>query len=146
MKRSYSYNVDEENRESYRPADSNAIGKLTYLLVGGGIGALAALLFAPKAGRELRGDLADATRKSYDKTRTTAQQLRDQSGVVYQQLKQNAGNLYNRPTSNSNSAVKSNDNLIDQDSSNLNRFKDDSFDAMQTSGHLINSEMKNQSA
>lgn len=37
--------------------------RLTYLLVGGGIGALVALLFAPKSGRELRGDLADATRK-----------------------------------------------------------------------------------
>ena len=43
--------------------DNDSISnKLTYLLIGGGIGAVIALLFAPKSGQELRGDLADATR------------------------------------------------------------------------------------
>ena len=40
--------------------------KLVYFLVGAGIGAITALLFAPKSGSELRSDLADATRKGLD--------------------------------------------------------------------------------
>ena len=39
--------------------------KLTYFLVGAGIGAVLALLFAPKSGEELRNDIADATRKGH---------------------------------------------------------------------------------
>lgn len=41
--------------------------RLTYLLIGAGIGAALALLFAPKPGRELRGDIARATRQGYKK-------------------------------------------------------------------------------
>ena len=40
--------------------------KLTFFLVGAGIGAVLALLFAPKSGEELRNDIADATRKGID--------------------------------------------------------------------------------
>ena len=45
---------------------SSAVDRLTYLLIGAGIGATVALLFAPKSGRELRGDIADASRKSIE--------------------------------------------------------------------------------
>src|ERR1051325_4226234 len=45
---------------------SPASEKLTYLLIGAGIGATLALLFAPKAGHELRGDIADYTRRGID--------------------------------------------------------------------------------
>lgn len=86
---------DEEARASYT-SSSGVSEKLTYLLVGGGIGAIVALLFAPKAGRELRTDIADATRKGYDKTLESAQQLKEQSGNYYQQIKEQAGNVYNR--------------------------------------------------
>ena len=37
--------------------------KLVYFLIGAGIGAVTALLFAPKAGAELRADIADRTRR-----------------------------------------------------------------------------------
>ncbi len=37
--------------------------KFVYFLVGAGIGAITALLFAPKAGSELRSEIADGTRK-----------------------------------------------------------------------------------
>jgi gas vesicle protein len=40
--------------------------KLVYFLIGVGIGAVTALLFAPKAGSELRSEIADATRKGID--------------------------------------------------------------------------------
>ncbi len=48
---------------------TNASTKLSYLLIGGGIGALLALLFAPKSGHELRGDIADVTRKALKRAR-----------------------------------------------------------------------------
>jgi gas vesicle protein len=44
----------------------SAAEKLTFLLIGAGIGATLALLFAPKSGRELRGDIADYTRRGVD--------------------------------------------------------------------------------
>lgn len=45
---------------------SSAVEKLTYFLVGAGIGAVLALLFAPKSGRELRGEIADATKRGLE--------------------------------------------------------------------------------
>src|SRR5258708_33352690 len=45
---------------------SSAAEKLTFLLIGGGIGATLALLFAPKTGRELRGAIADYTKRGMD--------------------------------------------------------------------------------
>lgn len=53
----------------YRREDSSVSTKLTYLLIGGGIGAIIALLFAPKSGQELREDIADATRKASKRPR-----------------------------------------------------------------------------
>lgn len=44
----------------------SATEKLTFLLIGAGIGATLALLFAPKTGRELRGEIADYTRRGVD--------------------------------------------------------------------------------
>jgi gas vesicle protein len=49
--------------------------KLVYFLIGAGIGALTALLFAPKSGSELRSEFADATRKGLDYTRDTGRQV-----------------------------------------------------------------------
>jgi gas vesicle protein len=46
--------------------------QLTCFLLGGAVGALAALMFAPKSGRELRADIADATRKGVDGAREKA--------------------------------------------------------------------------
>ena len=56
----------------YEREEASATTKLTYLLIGGGIGAALALLFAPKSGHELRGDIADVTRKGIEKSKETA--------------------------------------------------------------------------
>src|SRR5213079_2865146 len=61
-----------ESRRRRGGGGSDALTKLTFLLIGGGIGAALALLFAPKSGEELRQDIADATRKSVDSARDTA--------------------------------------------------------------------------
>jgi len=73
---------------------SSAVDRLTYLLIGAGIGATVALLFAPKSGRELRGDIADASRKSIDYTTEKARQLGDKAQDVYGQAAQKAQDLY----------------------------------------------------
>jgi gas vesicle protein len=83
---------DEYRRESGDSVSS----RLTYLLIGGGIGAILALLFAPKSGQELRGDIADATRKGIDRSREAAQQLGDRAGEYYEATRTRAGELYSQ--------------------------------------------------
>src|SRR5215510_13759111 len=68
--------------------------KLTFFLVGAGIGAVLALLFAPKSGEELRSDIADATRKGIDRTRETAQQLGQKATEYYDAGKARVGEYY----------------------------------------------------
>jgi gas vesicle protein len=65
-------------------------------LIGGGIGAVIALLFAPKSGHELRGDIADATRKGIDKSREAAQQLGDRAGEYYEATRDRASEFYSQ--------------------------------------------------
>jgi len=79
--------------------NDNISTRLTYLLIGGGIGAVIALLFAPKSGQELRGDLADATRKGIDRSREAAQQLGERAGEYYESTRERAGELYNQAAS-----------------------------------------------
>ena len=77
--------------------DNDSISnKLTYLLIGGGIGAVIALLFAPKSGQELRGDIADATRKGIDRSREAAQQFGERAGEYYEAGRERAGELYSQ--------------------------------------------------
>src|SRR5262245_30384901 len=58
--------------------------KLVYFLVGAGIGAVTALLFAPKSGSELRSEIADATRKGIDYARDTGREIGERAGEYYQ--------------------------------------------------------------
>lgn len=73
--------------------DTDSSARLSYFLIGGTVGALVALLFAPKSGRELRGDIADATRKGVDRTRETASQIGTKAGEYYDTASQRAGDL-----------------------------------------------------
>ena len=83
--------------DEYRRDSGDSIStRLTYLLIGGGIGAILALLFAPKSGHELRGDIADATRKGIDRSREAAQQLGDRAGEYYEATRNRAGELYSQ--------------------------------------------------
>lgn len=74
--------------------DTSAATKLTYLLVGGGIGAVLALLFAPKSGIELREDIADATRKGIEKSKEAAAQIQEKAGDYYEVSRDKASELY----------------------------------------------------
>jgi gas vesicle protein len=85
--------------DDYRRDSGDSIStRLTYLLIGGGIGAILALLFAPKSGHELRGDIADATRKGIDRSREAAQQLGDRAGEYYEATRGRASELYSQAT------------------------------------------------
>jgi gas vesicle protein len=81
--------------DDYRRDSGDSVStRLTYLLIGGGIGAVLALLFAPKSGQELRGDIADATRKGIDRSREAAQQLGERAGEYYETGRERAAELY----------------------------------------------------
>jgi gas vesicle protein len=78
----------------YEREESSVTTKLTYLLIGGGIGAVVALLFAPKSGHELRGDIADVTRKGLEKGKENATQLQEKAGEYYEVGRERASELY----------------------------------------------------
>jgi gas vesicle protein len=78
---------------SYEKDDANATTKLTYLVIGGGIGAILALLFAPKSGRELREDIADVSRKGLERGKEVATQLQDRAGDYYEVSRDKANEL-----------------------------------------------------
>jgi gas vesicle protein len=80
--------------DDYRRDSENIGSKLTYLLIGGGIGAILALLFAPKSGQELREDIAEATRKGVDRSREAAQQIGERAGQYYEATRERASELY----------------------------------------------------
>ncbi|HEY7785263.1 MAG TPA: YtxH domain-containing protein [Pyrinomonadaceae bacterium] len=84
------------NDDYRRDSSDNISTRLTYLLIGGGIGAILALLFAPKSGQELRGDIADATRKGVDRSREAAAQLSDRAGQYYEATRERATELYSQ--------------------------------------------------
>ena len=71
---------------------SDAGGYVAFFLLGGLIGAAAALLFAPKSGRELRADIADATRTGVD-------QAREKAGELYETGRARAGEFYDTASS-----------------------------------------------
>lgn len=78
----------------YERDDNGVATKLSYLIIGGGIGAVLALLFAPKSGEELRGDIADATRKGLEKSKEAANQLQEKAGEYYEVSREKANELY----------------------------------------------------
>jgi gas vesicle protein len=81
----------ERRRETRGESDTGA--RVAYLLVGAGIGAVFALLFAPKSGHELRGDIADATRKGIDRTRDAATQIGERATDYYEGAREKAGEV-----------------------------------------------------
>jgi len=81
-------------RREYDRDETSAATKLTYLLIGGGIGAVIALLFAPKSGQELREDIADATRKGLEKGKEAATQIQERAGEYYEVSREKASELY----------------------------------------------------
>ncbi len=87
MRKNIESGLDRNSRVASAPSYRNG---LTYLLIGGGIGATLALLFAPKAGSQLRGSIADVTRKSYDAALDKARVLNEKSGDLAHTVREKA--------------------------------------------------------
>ena len=73
--------------------DNNSGDKFIYLLIGAGMGAIAALLFAPKAGSELRAEIADASRRTADQARDQARQVGERASEYYQNSSEYAADM-----------------------------------------------------
>lgn len=67
--------------------------KLMFFMLGGGIGAAIALLFAPKSGKELRQDIADTAAKGYDETLDAANRVKEQSMEYFEAAKDKGGEV-----------------------------------------------------
>ncbi len=76
--------------------NGNSSDKLIYFLIGAGIGAVTAMLFAPKSGSELRSEIADATRKSLDYARDTGRDFGERAQEYYQTGVERATDLSSR--------------------------------------------------
>jgi hypothetical protein len=71
--------TDYEHFGDYKPSDRSNVGiALTFLFIGLGAGALAALLFAPKPGKQVRRDI----RRKYEGAREAFDDLAEQAGDV----------------------------------------------------------------
>jgi len=73
---------------------SSAAEKLTFLLIGAGIGATLALLFAPKSGRELREDIADYTKRGIDAAGEGARVIGERATELYGTAASRAADAY----------------------------------------------------
>jgi gas vesicle protein len=76
-----------------RREEAGVSTQLTCFAIGATVGAVVALLFAPKSGRELRQDVADVTRKGVDRARETGSQLSTRAGEYYDTASARAGEL-----------------------------------------------------
>ncbi len=82
----FSNSQNEDHKTMCTSTDRGS--KLMYLIIGGGLGATIALLFAPKPGRELRQDIADTAVKGYDKTLAAASRTKEQAVEYYESAKE----------------------------------------------------------
>ena len=73
--------------------DREGNNSLLFFLLGAGIGALTALLFAPKAGSELRSEIADATKRGLDQARDTGRQIGERATDYYHTSVEKAADL-----------------------------------------------------
>ena len=71
--------TDYERFGDYQPSDRSTVGlAITFLFIGLGAGALAALLFAPKSGKQIRRTL----RRKYEDARDVFEDWQEQAGDV----------------------------------------------------------------
>ncbi len=67
-------------------AGSTTGRNLAFFLIGGSLGAAAALLLAPKTGKDLRHDIATTARTSYDGAVDLVDRVKDGSSSIYHSI------------------------------------------------------------
>jgi gas vesicle protein len=81
--------TEYERFGDYQPSDRSSIGlAITFLFIGLGAGALAALLFAPKTGKQIRREL----RRKYESAKDVIEDLQEQAGDVIEKGSEWASN------------------------------------------------------
>ncbi|MHA7962616.1 YtxH domain-containing protein [Paenibacillus sp. CAU 1782] len=80
-------------------------GFLLGALAGGVLGSITALLFAPKSGKELRGDIASGAQKVGESTRSAATRAGDATGRLAKEIGSGAVKLFDRTKEVAGSAV-----------------------------------------
>jgi gas vesicle protein len=79
---------------NYEPSDRSSVGTaITFLLIGLGAGAAAALLFAPKTGRQLRKDLKRGYEDAMDRFEDFKEEARERMDDVMERGADIADNL-----------------------------------------------------
>jgi gas vesicle protein len=77
-------------------AEENKGQGLAWLLVGLGVGALVAILYAPKSGRETREDIARGAREGTEYLRARSKQAAEQVGMLVDKGKEQVGEYVER--------------------------------------------------
>ena len=71
--------TDQERTGDYQPSDRSSVGlAITFLFIGLGAGALAALLLAPRTGKQIRREL----RRKYENAKDVIEDWQEQAGDV----------------------------------------------------------------
>lgn len=86
--------MTHSNSTQQTAGNYNVRNGLVYFLIGGGIGAAAALLLAPKSGPELRHDISEAAHKGYDETMEFAHRFRERYDDLYTTLREKADHAF----------------------------------------------------
>ncbi|WP_141502009.1 YtxH domain-containing protein [Paenibacillus luteus] len=114
--------------------ENSSNGVLVGAIVGGAIGAISALLFAPKAGADLREDLSSKFRSISEKTKDIAtavgQNTKEFATTVGQNTKDLATNIKQEAGDLVDHAKQSNQNIMDSISS----AKEDVKEELATTG------------
>jgi gas vesicle protein len=81
--------TDQERTGDYQPSDRSTAGlAVTFLLIGLGAGALAALLLAPRTGKQIRREL----RRKFENARDVIEDWQEQAGDVIEKGSEWASN------------------------------------------------------
>src|ERR1700693_1379770 len=81
--------TDQERTGDYQPSDRSSVGlAVTFLFIGLGAGALAALLLAPRTGKQIRREL----RRKYENAKDVIEDWQEQAGDVIEKGSDWAGN------------------------------------------------------
>ncbi|QQS33812.1 MAG: YtxH domain-containing protein [Acidobacteriota bacterium] len=83
-------------------------------MIGGGIGAALALLFAPKRGIELRRDIANVTRKAYNSTLEMTQDLKQRSADFLHTAKEKVENVYDLASNKLGHAAEVSEDVVSE--------------------------------
>src|SRR5690349_14982694 len=59
------------------------LSKANIFLIGAGVGAIVALLFAPQSGKELREDISDTAKRSVEYANSSMKQVKDGAAQIY---------------------------------------------------------------